>query len=174
MTSLRHLYRLRIRSRPIFIALNIIYRNNKYMIQLLVSINVAYITITKPVINDRPRSLLYRPNSLSHRPRSLAESTKTGRDHSDRDPERPRSLATNLNIRHISLHWTNMLPTIHNNHHRKDIDKQKPRHVYTFEACMHQNHVNRVKTSFVCHLVDSGGGKSALLQNLIYMRLDND
>ena len=40
----------------------------------------------------RPRSLLYRPNSLPHRPRSLAEFTKTGRDHSGRDPERPSSL----------------------------------------------------------------------------------
>ena len=59
------------------------------MIQLLVSINVAYITITRPVIKDRLRSLLYRPNSLQHRPRSLAEFTKTGRD-----PERPRSPAT--------------------------------------------------------------------------------
>ena len=68
------------------------------MIQLLVSINVAYITITRPVIKDRPRSLLYRPISLPHRPRSLAEFTKTGRDHSGRDPERPRSPATNAII----------------------------------------------------------------------------
>ena len=101
MTSLRHLYRLRIRSRPIikkniFIALNIVYRTNKYIIQLLVSTNMAYITITRPVIKDRPRSLLYRPNSLPHRPRSLAEFTKTGRYHSGRDPERPRSPATVL------------------------------------------------------------------------------
>ena len=76
-------------SKKICIALYIVYRNNKYMIQLLVSINVAYITITRPVIKDRPRSLLYRPNSQPHRPRSLAEFTKTGRDH-----ERPRSPAT--------------------------------------------------------------------------------
>ena len=99
VTSLRHLYRLRIISRPIvkkniFIALNIVYRNNKYMIQLLVSINMAYITITRPVIKDRPRSPMHRPNSLPHRPRSLAEFNKTGRDNSGRDPERLRSPAT--------------------------------------------------------------------------------
>ena len=97
MTSLRHLYRLRIRSRLIvkhfFIALNIVYRNNKYMIQLLVSINVAYITITRPVIKDRQRSQVYGPNSLPHRPRLLAEFTKAGRDR-----QRPRSPATVLVI----------------------------------------------------------------------------
>ena len=87
------------RPKNIFIALNIVYRNNKYMKQLLVSVNMAYITITRPIIKDRPRSLLYRPNSLPHRLRSLAEFTKTGRDHSGRDPERPRS--PDINERHL-------------------------------------------------------------------------
>ena len=88
--SLRHLYQRRIRSRP-----NLVLRNNKYMIQLLVSINMAYITITRSIIKDRPRSLLYMPNSLSHRPRSLAEFTKTGRDNSGRD-HRQRFIVTKL------------------------------------------------------------------------------
>ena len=39
-----------------------------------------------------------------------------------------------------------MYATIRNTHHKKGIDKQKPRHIYTFEACMRQNHVNRVKS----------------------------
>ena len=79
MTSLRRLYRLRIRSRLVvkntFIALNIVYLNNKYMIQLLVSIDMAYITITRPVIKKQAEITAVQAAVQ-------AEITKTGRVHS--------------------------------------------------------------------------------------------
>ena len=75
----------------------------------------------------------------------------------------------NLNIQHISMHWTNMYATILNNHHKKDIDKQNPDMFTHFKRVHAKITSAELKLVLCCHLVDGGGDKSVLMQNAIYI-----
>ena len=68
-----------------------------------------------------------------------------------------------LNIRYISLHWMNMYATIHNNHHKKYIDKKAP-DMFTHLKCVCAKITStELKPVLCCHIVDSGGGEIVLL-----------